>query len=86
MNDNVSNQALVNILCEIQQAKESLRENTKKLSAIIKKEYSMGNRLIINDMRAESPTDNLICLYDSKNVLHITSYENISDVVIIRKE
>jgi len=86
MQNSGENQVLVNILCELQKAKESLRDNTRKLATLIKREYAMGNKLVINDMRAESPTSTLICLYDNKNVLHIMDYENITDVVITRKD
>ena len=88
MQNSGENQVLVNILCELYKAKESLRDNTRKLATLIKREYAMGNKLTINGMMmiAESPTDNLICLYDNKNILHLMDYENITDVVITRKD
>jgi hypothetical protein len=86
MQNSGENQVLVNILCELQKAKESLRDNTRKLATLIKREYAMGNKLVINDMRAESPTSTLICLYDNKNILHLMDYENITDVIIEKEE
>jgi hypothetical protein len=80
------NNRFVSILGEIKRLQESLSVNQSKLRDLIKKEYEAGNKVLVNDMRAESPTKTLISCYDSKDNLHIIDYKNITSVVITRKE
>jgi zona occludens toxin (predicted ATPase) len=79
------NNRFVSILGEIKRLRESLSINQSKLRDLIKKEYEVGNTVIVNGNECEPEYNWDVLRYGHKKY-QIICYEDATSVVIKRKE